>query len=64
LQRLNLNHSGITGLRGVLALGDLELLRITGNPELDCNDIATAIREYGETAIRSDKICKATDSQT
>jgi len=57
LQRLNLNQTGITGLTDILALGDLDLLRVSGNPDLACEDIAAAKAEYGATSIRSDKQC-------
>ena len=57
LQRLNLNHTGISTLEDVLALGDLELLRVSDNPDLVCDSISEAIREYGESAIRTDKTC-------
>lgn len=62
LQRLNLNQTGITRLTGVLALGDLDLLRISGNPDLACADITAAVIEYGESAIRTDKTCSRDDA--
>lgn len=59
LQRLNLDQSGITSLTDILGLGDLELLRVAGNPELDCDSIAAAIAEYGDAAIKYDQACAA-----
>jgi len=57
LQRLNLNQTGITSLSDVLALGDLELLRISRNPGLTCESIVEAIGEYGQSVIRTDRVC-------
>jgi hypothetical protein len=42
----------------VLTLGDLEILRLHGNGELGCNQIAMAIDEFGETAVKYDGDCK------
>lgn len=57
LQRLNLGHTGIVRLDDVLALGDLYMLRIPGNPDLACDDIARAVAEFGDSAVRSDLEC-------
>ncbi len=57
LQRLNLAFTGISQLHDNLSLGDLDLLRISGNPDLPCADIAAAIKKYGTTAVRTDKQC-------
>jgi Leucine-rich repeat (LRR) protein len=65
LQRLNLTQTGLSSLSGVLSLGDMDLLRISGNPDLECTDIAAAIAEYGESSVRTDRICPGdTDSLT
>ena len=59
LQRLNLSQTGIEELSAVLKLGDLGLLRVSGNPDLSCESIAEAIREYGRDAVTFDQNCMA-----
>lgn len=64
LQRLNLSRTGITSLAEILALGDIEMLQVTGNPDLACATIADAVREYGDEAIKRDKNCAISVGQT
>jgi hypothetical protein len=40
------------------------MLRIPGNPELACADIATAIKEYGESVVRTDRSCSDIDVES
>jgi len=57
LQRLDLSETGIRSLAGILTLGDLEVLRVHGDPGLPCEEIASAIREFGAAAVRHDTEC-------
>lgn len=57
LQRLSMNYTGISRLDDILSLGDLEVLEISDNPELECEAIAAAVQEYGAAAIISNKDC-------
>jgi hypothetical protein len=57
LQRLDLRHAGLRDLDNIYLLGDIEELRISENPELDCADIEQVIAEFGETAILTDGRC-------
>jgi hypothetical protein len=59
LQRLDLSHTGIDDLSGILTLGDIEVLRLNGNESLSCEDIAAAIEEFGAAAVRHDLNCDA-----
>ena len=61
LRRLSLRDTGIPDLDGILALGDVEMLDISGNPDLGCDAVATAIAEYGATAVHADARCGAGD---
>jgi Leucine-rich repeat (LRR) protein len=57
LQRLDLSNTGIESLAPILALGDIEVLRLQGDLNLTCDDIAQAIAEFGELAVRYDREC-------
>jgi Leucine-rich repeat (LRR) protein len=57
LQRLDLSHTTIENLSGVLSLGDIEILRLHGDISLGCDAIHAAEEEFGATAVRHDLDC-------
>ena len=57
LQRLDLSHTAIEDLSGILTLGDIEVLRLHGDLALSCDDVAAAIAEFGAPAVRHDLNC-------
>ena len=56
MQRLNLQRTGLETVADLLALGDLEVLRLSGNPRLTCEQIAQLQRLYGD-AVLTDLEC-------
>lgn len=62
MQRLNLQRTGLETVDNLLALGDLEVLRIGGNPRLTCEQIAELQRLYGN-AVLTDLQCATTPDQ-
>lgn len=59
LQRLDLEHTETHELDILFPLGNLEELRVGGNPGLDCASIGRAIEEFGSSAVVADTSCLA-----
>ena len=57
LQRVDLSFTQISDLAPLLALGDIEVLRIHGDIAVSCDDVAAAIEEFGPSAVRHDAGC-------
>jgi len=57
LQRLDLSRTDIESLGDILALGDIESLRLHGNTALSCDEVLDAITEFGAAAVRHDLTC-------
>ena len=63
LQRLDLEHTETRELDILFPLGNLEELRIGGNPGLDCASIGRAYEEFGASAVVADTACLAREDR-
>ena len=59
LQRLDIEHTDAHELDTLFPLGNVEELRVGGNPGLDCASKGRAIGEFGSAAVVADKGCPA-----
>jgi len=62
LERLNISQTRVRDLDDLLALGGIEVLRASGNPDLSCDSIDRAKLEYGADSIVTDASCRKGES--